>query len=70
MLYKDGKIVHPLRRTHISLGKNQVHDVGEPLGRLWFVIDLALPGKLFKPVDSEYIRLADGKVMKMKSRRK
>lgn len=70
MLTKEGKLVHPLRRSHILLGDNQIHDLSAPLGRMWFVLDLVLPGGYLKPEDAKYMRLADGKLMKTHSRRK
>ena len=69
-MIKDGKLVHPLGQSLITLGEEVIFDLSADTGRSWFVLDLALPGYIFKPKDSSYIKLADNKTLMDYCRRK
>ncbi len=70
MIVKDGKIIHPLRQSKIMLGTNTVCERNVPRHRTWFILDLALPGKVFIPAGSSGLITADGLTFGDKSRRK
>ena len=59
MIAKDGKEVYPLRTTKITLGDQTIWALPER-GKSWFILDLALGGVSFIPLNSTGLITEDG----------
>ena len=59
MIIKDGYEVYPLRTNKITKGDEVIWDLPNR-GKSWFILDLALGGVSFIPLNSTGFVTADG----------